>query len=165
MNIEHIKKSIRNVPDFPKPGIQFKDITTLLQNLDAFGETIDFFYNTFITENIDVIVSSLSGNEVLVTYNETGSDFVQPESYGLTKIYPNPFNPSTEVEFALSSDAHILLSVYDLNGRQVDTIFEGFQTSGLHSYRWNASELPSGVYYVKLQFENQVQTMKAVLVK
>ena len=56
MNIERIKKSIRNVPDFPKPGIQFKDITTLLQNLDAIGETIDFFYNTFKNENIDVIV-------------------------------------------------------------------------------------------------------------
>jgi len=56
MNIERIKKSIRNVSDFPKPGIQFKDITTLLQNLDAFGETIDFFYNTFKNENIDVIV-------------------------------------------------------------------------------------------------------------
>jgi len=56
MDIERIKKSIRNVPDFPKPGIQFKDITTLLQNLDAFGETIDFFYNTFKNENIDVIV-------------------------------------------------------------------------------------------------------------
>ena len=56
MNIERIKKSIRNVPDFPKPGIQFKDITTLLHNLDAFGETIDFFYNTFKNENIDVIV-------------------------------------------------------------------------------------------------------------
>ena len=56
MNIERIKKSIRNVPDFPKPGIQFKDITTLLQNPDAFGETIDFFYNTFKNKNIDVIV-------------------------------------------------------------------------------------------------------------
>ena len=42
MNIENIKKSIRNIPNFPKPGIQFKDITTLLQNNDAFGETIDF---------------------------------------------------------------------------------------------------------------------------
>ena len=41
MDIELIKKSIRNVPDFPKPGIQFKDITTLLQNNNAFGETID----------------------------------------------------------------------------------------------------------------------------
>ena len=53
----------------------------------------------------------------------------------------------------------------DLNGRQIETIFEGFQSSGLHSYRWNATEIPSGVYYVKLQFENQVETMKAVLVK
>ena len=56
MNIERIKKSIRNVPNFPKPGIQFKDITTLLQNNDAFGETIDLFYNTFKNKKIDVIV-------------------------------------------------------------------------------------------------------------
>ena len=56
MNIENIKKSIRNIPNFPKPGIQFKDITTLLQNNDAFGETIDFFYNTFKNNNINVIV-------------------------------------------------------------------------------------------------------------
>ena len=56
MDIEHIKKSIRNVPNFPKPGIQFKDITTLLQNNDAFGETIDCFYNEFKNKEIDVIV-------------------------------------------------------------------------------------------------------------
>ena len=56
MDIERIKKSIRNIPDFPKPGIQFKDITTLLQNNNAFGETIDYFYNTFKNKKIDVIV-------------------------------------------------------------------------------------------------------------
>ena len=56
MDIERIKKSIRNVPNFPKPGIQFKDITTLLQNNNAFGETIDYFYNTFKNKKIDVIV-------------------------------------------------------------------------------------------------------------
>ena len=56
MDIEHIKKSIRNIPNFPKPGIQFKDITTLLQNNNAFGETIDCFYNAFKNKEIDVIV-------------------------------------------------------------------------------------------------------------
>ena len=56
MDIERIKKSIRNIPDFPKPGIQFKDITTLLQNNNAFGETIDCFYNAFKNKEIDVIV-------------------------------------------------------------------------------------------------------------
>ena len=43
MDIEKIKKSIRNVPGFPKPGIQFKDITPLLEDEDAFRETIDIF--------------------------------------------------------------------------------------------------------------------------
>ena len=56
MDIERIKNSIRNVPDFPKPGIQFKDITTLLQDKDSFRETIDSFYNIFTDKEIDVIV-------------------------------------------------------------------------------------------------------------
>ena len=56
MDIDGIKNSIRNVPDFPKPGIQFKDITTLLQDKDAFRAAIEAFYTTFKDEEIDVIV-------------------------------------------------------------------------------------------------------------
>ena len=56
MDIDKIKNSIRNVPDFPKPGIQFKDITTLLQDHDAFNEAIEAFYDAFKDEKIDVIV-------------------------------------------------------------------------------------------------------------
>ena len=56
MDIDKIKNSIKNVPDFPKPGIQFKDITTLLHNYEAFKEVIDIFYNKFNEKKIDVIV-------------------------------------------------------------------------------------------------------------
>ena len=56
MKIEKLKKSIRNVPDFPRKGIQYKDITTLLQNKDVFKRTIQVFCNTFYKEKIDVIV-------------------------------------------------------------------------------------------------------------
>tara|TARA_A100001011_G_scaffold379106_1_gene444704 strand:- start:130 stop:651 length:522 start_codon:yes stop_codon:yes gene_type:complete len=56
MNINKIKNSIRNIPDFPKPGIQFKDITTLLSDADAFKESIDVFFNRFKDEHIDVVV-------------------------------------------------------------------------------------------------------------
>jgi len=56
MDIDRIKNSIRNVPDFPKPGIQFKDITTLLQDKDAFRVAIEAFYSAFNDEEIDVIV-------------------------------------------------------------------------------------------------------------
>ena len=56
MDIDRIKNSIRNVPDFPKPGIQFKDITTLLQDKIAFKEAIEAFYSAFKDEELDVIV-------------------------------------------------------------------------------------------------------------
>ena len=85
--------------------------------------------------------------------------------YGLSKIYPNPFNPTTKVEFKLPYDADIVLSAYDVNGREVGVIFEGFQVSGIHSYQWDASHLPSGVYYVSFQFDSHIESMKAVLMK
>ena len=56
MDIDKIKNSIRNVPDFPKPGIQFKDITTLLQDQDAFKVAIEAFYDAFKDKEIETVV-------------------------------------------------------------------------------------------------------------
>jgi len=56
MDIEHLKNSIRNIPDYPKPGIQFKDITPILQNPELFGNVIDIFHDRYKNEKIDVIV-------------------------------------------------------------------------------------------------------------
>ena len=56
MDIDKIKNSIRNVPDFPKPGIQFKDVTTLLQDQDAFKEAIEAFYDAFKDKEIETVV-------------------------------------------------------------------------------------------------------------
>ncbi len=56
MDIDKIKNSIRNIADFPKTGIQFKDITTLLLDNDAFQETIESFYNAFKDKEVDIIV-------------------------------------------------------------------------------------------------------------
>ena len=56
MDISRIKNKIRNIPDFPKTGIQFKDITTLLQDCNAFKDSIDAFSNRFKDKQIDVVV-------------------------------------------------------------------------------------------------------------
>ena len=56
MDIVHLKNSIRNIPDYPKPGIQFKDITPILQDPELFGNVIDIFYDRYNSEKIDVIV-------------------------------------------------------------------------------------------------------------
>jgi len=56
MDIEHLKNSIRNIPDYPKPGIQFKDITPILQDPLLFIEVIDIFFERYRREKIDVVV-------------------------------------------------------------------------------------------------------------
>ncbi len=56
MDIEKIKNSIRNIPDFPQPGIQFKDITTLLMDPEIFSECIEIFYQEFKDSDINVVV-------------------------------------------------------------------------------------------------------------
>tara|TARA_B110000116_G_C16747023_1_gene541439 strand:- start:43 stop:1311 length:1269 start_codon:yes stop_codon:yes gene_type:complete len=118
------------------------------------------------TDSIEIVASSSSGSEINVSHvGDSSQDNTYPEYYGLSKIYPNPFNPTTEIEFNLPYDSNVVLSAYDLNGREVGVIFDGFQTSGIHSYQWDASNLTSGVYYIKFQFDTQIQSMKAVLMK
>jgi len=56
MNMADIKKSIRNIPDYPKPGVQFKDITTAMKNPEVFREIIDTMANHFATAQIDYVV-------------------------------------------------------------------------------------------------------------
>ncbi len=67
MDIDKIKNSIRNVPDFPKPGIQYKDITTLLEDHKNFKKVIEIFYKKFKNENIDVIVGIESRGFIFAT--------------------------------------------------------------------------------------------------
>ena len=88
-----------------------------------------------------------------------------PYAFELQNVYPNPFNPSTDVTFSLPQDGYVRLSVYNLMGQEVDMIFEGFQSYGDHSYTWNANTFPSGIYYIRLATENRVTSTKAMLMK
>ena len=107
-----------------------------------------------------------NGNAIITTQS-MNSDIYQsgPHKFELSSIYPNPFNPATEINFSVPSDSYVRLSVYNVQGQEVDVIHEGFQSSGAHSYTWNASDMSSGVYYVRLISGNKAKTMKAVLMK
>ena len=69
------------------------------------------------------------------------------------------------VNFSLLVDGHVQLAAYDIRGKEVDMIFEGAQSFGQHSYTWNASNLPSGVYYIRLHAGELFTSQKALLVK
>ncbi len=85
--------------------------------------------------------------------------------YSLSQNYPNPFNATTEIQFSLPITTRARLVIYDLNGRVVATLVDRVLQSGEHFAIFDASQLPSGIYFYRLQAGEFQQTQKMVLIK
>lgn len=88
-----------------------------------------------------------------------------PYEFALYPAYPNPFNPSTVLRFALPKTERARLTVYDVTGRQVNVVSDGVVSAGEHQARFNGSALASGVYFARLEAGKNVKTEKLMLVK
>jgi hypothetical protein len=82
-------------------------------------------------------------SEMMTSVKEVHSSLT--ESYALEQNYPNPFNPSTTIRFSLPKSGYVTLKVYDLLGRQVETLVDGERTAGTYSVEWTPKNLASGV--------------------
>jgi hypothetical protein len=87
------------------------------------------------------------------------------KSFRLHNIYPNPFNPSTTINYELAKSGRVEISVYDLLGQKIDTLFSGIQNAGAHSYQWKPEGLSGGVYICKMTAEGYSMSRKMVLMK
>ena len=88
-----------------------------------------------------------------------------PEQIGLTGNYPNPFNPSTTIQFAVNGSQEVSLSVYNALGQQVRVLYEGRVDAGKYDAVFDADGLPSGIYIAQLRTESGTFTQKMVLTK
>ncbi len=88
-----------------------------------------------------------------------------PESYTLSDAYPNPFNPVTTVVYGLPVESHVEVLVYDMLGREVTQLVNGVMSTGYHSVQWDASNLASGVYMVRLTAGDYTAVQKVSLLK
>lgn len=88
-----------------------------------------------------------------------------PGRHALSANYPNPFNPSTEIRYSLASAGAVSLRIYDLLGREVETLIEGMMQAGEHSAAWDARQVPSGVYFYRLSADGFVETKKMLLLR
>ena len=88
-----------------------------------------------------------------------------PTHFNLDQNYPNPFNPSTTISFSILSKSFVSLKIFDALGREVSTLVSEELFAGNYSRHWNASIIPSGVYYYCLRTESFTQTKKLVLLK
>jgi len=88
-----------------------------------------------------------------------------PTSYWLSNNYPNPFNPSTKIEFSIPTSAHVRVHIYNSLGVQISTLVDGLYSPGRYLVSWEASSFPSGVYFYRLQTPGFAATKRLMLVK
>ncbi|MBC8375929.1 MAG: T9SS type A sorting domain-containing protein [FCB group bacterium] len=106
-------------------------------------------------------------DEVSITVNVVVSvdGRMSPMTFALHANYPNPFNPSTQINYDLTESGIVDLTIYDVNGIEVSKLVQGYQSAGSHSLTFSANSLPSGVYVARLTSGMNTMTRKMILMK
>ena len=101
----------------------------------------------------------------LVTAVRPNPEIKPPVDFQLCANFPNPFNPSTMIVFYLPRTEHVILKVYDVTGRAVETLVEGEVPAGEHRLRWSATGLASGMYLCRMQTKDFSESIKMIYEK
>jgi hypothetical protein len=119
-------------------------------------------------ENSDIVYYRIKqvdkdGSTVYSSQVKVGQGPIEP--FTLEQNFPNPFNPKTSIVFDLLEDAEVKVIVYNLEGKEIIKLHEGFMEKGPHKLTFDATDLPSGVYLYKVETPEFSQTKKMVLTK
>jgi len=88
-----------------------------------------------------------------------------PESFSVKTPYPNPFNPSTTISFYIGEANNIHIDIFNVTGQKVDTLLDTFMRAGYHSVVWNAVDISSGIYYIRISNGISSHTEKVTFIK
>lgn len=129
----------------------------------------DFIYDIEVDRFNQKIIATGGGvaffkEDGIVLENGDEED-TNPDTYVLYQNYPNPFNPITKIRYKIGEDGIVTLKVYNLLGEEVETIVNEFMRAGEYEVEFNASSLPSGVYFYALQAGKFKSIKKMVLLK
>ena len=88
-----------------------------------------------------------------------------PTQFELSNPYPNPFNNVTKINFSIPNESIVSLKVYDLLGKEIANLMHQNFEPGFYDIKWHAEDISSGIYFVKLDAGEFVQTLKIMLFK
>ena len=141
-------------------GDNWSPINTGLMNTDVFA---------FAFNSSGEIFAGTSGGGVFRSVEPTTSveqiSTTIPPSFALEQNYPNPFNPTTTIQFTLAKGANVKLKVFSIEGKEVATLVDEAVTPGVHTFRFEANGLPSGVYFYRIEAGELFQTKRLMLLK
>ena len=119
-------------------------------------------FNLKELSSIDVPTTSL--DDMVVVIGDISS-FLAPEEFALSAAYPNPFNPTTSLDLSLDSSGSVSVKIYNVVGQAVATLASGHMNAGYHNVTWDAANVPSGVYIVKVTTGSNTSIQKVMLMK
>jgi hypothetical protein len=144
-----------------------------VQGGSSFNDTIRFIPSMLGSRSgFLIIVSDAATSPDSVLVQGTGTDVspvdqlqVFPDAFTLFQNYPNPFNPSTSIEFSISDQGEVRLSVFDHLGREIAVLANGEYQAGSHTCRFNAAEHVSGLYLYRLSWNGNTVARTMVLLR
>jgi len=113
-----------------------------------------------------VTLASLDTRRVIVSFVTPVPEPKElPRESELEQNFPNPFNPATNITYTIPQSGSVRLAVFNLLGQEMALIYEGVQTAGTYTFEFRNSELPSGIYFYRIQAPGFVETKKMVIAK
>ena len=155
------------------PHLKFHDSSEgIIYSLTSETDLGGFFNNNIFVYYPDCSAIGDNCEEMIFTTAANCSDLSNddnseiPNSFEITSIYPNPFNPSTKVSYTLNTIDHINITVFDTLGSEIETLFNGYQGIGAHEISWiPSSQVPSGSYFIKINTSNNSLINKVTFIK
>jgi hypothetical protein len=139
-------------------------------NREFYLDTVESYFLINSSEGIHIIgVAALyfDGISEIIEIDLDASAGMQeiPRVTEIKTVYPNPFNPETTISFTLAEQSHIDLAVYDIRGRKIDHLLHDTRQAGYYQISWNAENIPSGNYFIRLETADRELVQKVTLLK
>ena len=129
--------------------------------------TIGQVFTNKAVSSTSILTSGFWGSVAQITLSV---DDVMPEEFSISKAYPNPFNPTVNIDFSIPEEADITIQIFDLLGRNVFNHEQNFNTAGNYRFQWHGvndsgTPIASGVYFVTIQHKANIFKQKITFLK
>ena len=132
-------------------------------------ETLDLKFSSVSSNAFEnIVLASGSAEQIEYTVMEKANEQIEisPDDYQLYSLYPNPFNPSLNIYFSITTPGKTDITIFNSNGQEVGNVLRNeYLQKGNYNFSWDAGNNPSGLYFVKLESQNLVQIEKALFLK
>ena len=156
-----VQMTLTHGPDF---SIETTDRALFADYLTT-GNTTRLLVITPKTDKLFSFKGEFEITELIVANSQNEIPTLFPNIYSLSSAYPNPFNPITTMTLTIPEAGNVNVHIYNLHGQIVNTLLSGNNPANTYSLVWDASNSPSGMYFVKAEFGGITETQKLMLIK